>query len=85
MEIKKIENCDYVMRVGATSGYSSNNPSPMSWPTCNYPSRRQSLIRSLASAWARTDGANTSRAIFPSSVSLQDTTQKNSHQSTPTL
>ena len=46
------------------------------WPTSSYPRRRPSLTTSLASAWGRTIGVNTSRATSPSSVSLQASTLK---------
>ena len=41
------------------------------------PRRRPSLTTSLASAWGRTIGVNTSRATSPSSASLQASTLKN--------
>ena len=47
------------------------------WPTSSYPRRRPSLTTSLASAWGRTIGVNTSRATSPSSASLQVSTLKN--------
>ena len=98
MEIKKIENCDYVMlprlqhpglkpkhverdafkaELRHVEGR-GDNPSPIWLPMCNYPNRRPSLIRYSASAWVRTNGANISRTICPSSASSQALMQKNS-------
>ena len=60
-----------------TTGSSTNSQNRTLWPTSSYPRRRLSLTTSLASAWGRTIGVSTSRAISPSFASLQASTQKN--------
>ena len=81
MEIKKIEKSDFVMfprmQHMVTTGSCTNSQNRTLWPTFSYPRRRPSLTISLASAWGRTIGANTSRVISPSSASLQASTLKN--------
>ena len=54
-----------------TIGWYINNRSHTLWPTSNYPRRRQSLITSLAGAWGRTIGVNTSKVTYRSSASLR--------------
>ena len=110
MEVKKIENCNYVMfprlqhcglkpehverdlfvaelkhvEVMATTGSCTNSRSPMWWLTSNFPAPKQSLITSLASAWARTIGATTSRMTLLSFALLPALMPLNSPPSTPT-
>ena len=60
-----------------TTGSCTNSQNRTLWPTSSYPRRRLSLTTSLASAWGKTIGVNTSRVTSPSFASLQASTLKN--------
>ena len=91
MEIRKIENSDYVMfprlqRPGLSPKHVAFESFKAELKHIEGRCRRtkQSSITSSASASGRTNGVITSRATSLSSVSLLDTMPKNSLQSTPT-
>ena len=93
MEIKKIENCDYVMfprqqRPGLKpkhverEAFKADNSPSLIWSfMCNFPNQSQSLITSLDGASVRTSGVITLKETFPSFVLLQALMPQNSRLS----